>query len=105
MRACSCGLTSAVGTAISLAGTSRVLASRAKAAVGTATPSARTARCNLKLVLTDRLLLIEHLYARKNPELERERDRSEFPGLSEQRTAWTGHAKCSAWCDEVAAWC
>src|ERR1700726_4420307 len=55
MRTCSFGLTSAVGTAISLAGTSRVPASSAKAPVGMARPSARTARCNLKLVLIDRL--------------------------------------------------
>src|SRR5260370_31532313 len=55
MRTCSFGLTSAVGTAISLAGTSRVPASSAKAPVGMARPSARTARCNLKLVLIGRL--------------------------------------------------
>src|SRR5882762_5846282 len=55
MRTCSFGLTSAVGTAISLAGTSRVPASSAKAPVGMARPSARTARCNLKLVLIARL--------------------------------------------------
>src|SRR5450631_616540 len=59
MRAWSCGLTSAVGTAISLAGTSRVPASRAKAAVGTARPSATTTKYNLKLILTGRLLLLE----------------------------------------------
>src|SRR5215471_17197933 len=55
MRTCSFGLTSAVGTAISLAGTSRVPASSAKAPVGMAKPSARTARCNLKIVLIGRL--------------------------------------------------
>jgi hypothetical protein len=36
-----------------------VPASSAKAAVGTARPTARTARCNLKLVFIGRLLLIE----------------------------------------------
>src|SRR5215468_7560194 len=51
MRTCSFGLTSAVGTAISLAGTSRVPASSAKAPVGMAKPSARTASWNLKIVL------------------------------------------------------
>src|ERR1700730_3316137 len=70
MRAWSCGLTSAVGTAISLAGTSRVPASRAKAAVGTATPSARTTKCNLKLILTGRLLLLERV-SWMNPNLRR----------------------------------
>src|SRR5258708_31913671 len=70
MRAWSCGLTSAVGTAISLPGTSRVPVSRAKAAAGTATPSARAARCNLKLILTGRLLLIERV-SWMNPNLRR----------------------------------
>src|SRR5882724_8433730 len=62
MMAWSCGLTSAVGTAISLAGTSRMPPSSAKTAVGTATPNARTARCHLKLVLTGRLLLMVRVF-------------------------------------------
>src|SRR6266436_6803054 len=70
MRAWSCGLTSAVGTAISLAGTSRVPASSAKAAVGTATPSATTTKYNLKPILTGRLLLIERV-SWMNPNLRR----------------------------------
>src|SRR3954453_18787734 len=50
IRACSCGLTPAVGTAISLAGASRMPASSAKAALGTARLTARTKRYHLTLV-------------------------------------------------------
>src|SRR5450755_2939731 len=100
MRAWSYGLTSAVGTAISLAGTSRVPASRAKAAVGTATPIARTARCNLKLVLTGRLLLIERV-SWMNPNLRRI---VAFPGRSELRPAWAGREKWNARRHEVAGY-
>src|SRR5882724_3362383 len=69
IRDCSCTLTSAVDTRISLAGTSRVPPSSEKAALGTARPTARTARCHLKFVFIGRLLLIEREFPRKDLEL------------------------------------